>query len=431
MAINVVFSGPILNNSGYGRHATDIACSLLRRVDANGDKMYNCKFAYQRWGSCPPVNLDEEEKYNPYIKELLQNMLTGNLTERPDVFMQISIPSEFNPIGKYNIGITAGIESTVPPGQFIEGLNRMNMNIVPSAFNKQVFESIRLKKQLQNGEVLDINMTSPMEVVFEGVNTDIYKPVSSNKNLLNSCFDSIPEDFVFLFMGHWLQGEYGHDRKDVGTLIKTFCEVFKNKKNKPALILKTNGATTSEIDKNDIIKKINDVRMMVSGNDFPNIYLLHGELNDEEINSLYNHPKIKAMVSFTHGESWGRPLIEFSMTGKPVIVSAWSGHLDFLPKEHSVLLPGSLKEVHRSVINDWFVKEAKVFYVNQTISMKCLVDVYNNYTGFSAITKPLAEINKNKFNMNEFDKLFWSVLDKYIPEFPKEASLVLPKLKFK
>ena len=50
---------------------------------------------------------------------------------------------------------------------------------------------------------------------------------------------------------------------------------------------------------------------------------------NEEMNEIYNHSKIKAMVSLTKGEGFGRPLLEFSLTKKPIMVSGWSGHMDF------------------------------------------------------------------------------------------------------
>ena len=53
--------------------------------------------------------------------------------------MQITIPSEFQPIGKYNIGVTAGIETTVAPGDWIEGINRMNLTLTSSEHSKKVF----------------------------------------------------------------------------------------------------------------------------------------------------------------------------------------------------------------------------------------------------------------------------------------------------
>ena len=154
--------------------------------------------------------------------------------------------------------------------------------------------------------------------------------------------DQIKEDFVFLFVGHWLQGDLGEDRKNVGMMIKTFAMAFKDEKVKPALVLKTSSAGFSVIDRENMIKKIKHAL----GKDFGKVpvYLLHGDMADYQLNGLYEHPKVKAMLNFTKGEGFGRPLLEFSLTGKPVIASNWSGHLDFL-KTGAVLLDGELKDV--------------------------------------------------------------------------------------
>ncbi len=56
-------------------------------------------------------------------------------------------------------------------------------------------------------------------------------------------------------MGHWLQGSLGHDRKNVGLLVKAFYEVFKNKSNAPALILKSSCGKGSIMDKREILKE--------------------------------------------------------------------------------------------------------------------------------------------------------------------------------
>jgi hypothetical protein len=153
---------------------------------------------------------------------------------------------------------------------------------------------------------------------------DVYKPVKefTNKKLYNYIND-IPENFAYLFVGHWLQGELGHDRKNVGLLIKAFYEVFKNKGNAPALILKTSCGKGSKMDKTEVLKRINIIRGSIPSDKLPNVYLLHGDFTNSEINELYNHPKIKANVSATKGEGFGRPLLEFALTGKPTIATGW------------------------------------------------------------------------------------------------------------
>ena len=109
-----------------------------------------------------------------------------------------------------------------------------------------------------------------------------------------------------------MQGDLGQDRKNVGLLIKTFYENFKNKKKTPALILKCSGAGASYMDRDFILDKIQQIKKSIEAETLPNIYLLHGEFTDVEINELYNHPKVKAMLSLTKGEGFGRPLLEFS-----------------------------------------------------------------------------------------------------------------------
>ena len=80
----------------------------------------------------------------------------------------------------------------------------------------------------------------------------------------------------------------------------------------------------------------------------------NGEFSDYEMNELYNNPKVKAMVTTTKGEGFGRPLLEFSAVGKPIIASGWSGHLDFLNPSFTYLLPGNLENVHPSAANNWW-----------------------------------------------------------------------------
>ena len=172
---------------------------------------------------------------------------------------------------------------------------------------------------------------------------------------------TIPESFAYLFVGHWMEGDLGEDRKNVGLLVKSFYETFKNKTNKPALILKTSQVGSSYLDREEILKKIKMIRKTVNSNNLPNIYLLHGEFTDEEMNSLYNHNKIKAMVSLTKGEGFGRPLLEFTLVKKPLICSGWSGQIDFLDSQFTNLIGGQLTPVHPSTKNQFLLPESKWF----------------------------------------------------------------------
>jgi hypothetical protein len=345
----------------------------------------------------------------------------------------VSIPNEFQPIGKYNIGITAGIEATVCPPQWIEGLNRMDVNIVPSEHSKLVFtRSEFIKNGPNNQPVGFLKLEKPMEIIFEGADTNVYKklePMQIDIGILQT-LDEIKEDFVYLFVGHWLQGSLGNDRKDVGMTIKLFLDTFKNKKDAPALLLKTSGATFSVIDREEILKKISAIKSTYPTTDvLPNIYLLHGQLTDDEMNSLYNHPKIRCMVSLTKGEGYGRPLLEFSLTGKPIIASAWSGHVDFLDKEMSILLPGELKDVDASALNDFFIKGAKWFTVDYNVVPIAYTKMKEEYNKYLALSKKLMYLNKNTFSHKAMTEKFKYFFEKYVPDFPVEVDLKLPEKK--
>lgn len=416
-----VIQGPVASRSGYGDHCFAIAADIIK-----WDK-FDVKIVPMRWGVCPNTMLDDESR--PMVKEIKSRILTSNLQSQPEVFIQVSIPNEFQPRGKFNIGVTAGIESTIPKAEWIEGLNRMDLNIVPSSFSKDVFEkTIYDKRDERTGISEKLQSTKPIEVVFEGVDIDTYKKTNEASNEIDVALDSIPETFCYLFVGHWIQGDLGADRKDIGMLVKIFSEVFKNKKNSPALVLKTSGATFSKIDKAEILKKINSIREPLSGK-LPNIYLIHGELTPKELNRLYNHPKVKVHVSLTHGEGFGRPLLEATLSGKPLLTTGWSGHLDFLPSEISNLLPGSLGNVPHSACNDWLIKEGQWFNANYSVAAQKLEDMHNNYINYVTNAEKLRVQNYSKFNLEEAGKVLIEVLNKHLPKFEKKVEITLPKFK--
>jgi len=325
----VLVTAPVGTRSGYGSHSRDICRSLIAM------DRFDVKIWPVRWGNTPMNALNEKDPNDIPIIERL--MGSPNLDKQPDIHFHIVVPNEFNPIGKFNIGITAGLEATVIPGEWIEGLNRMNLNIVPSNFVKEVFINTEFEKHDQNTKqkIGQIKCTSPVEVLFEGTDTNLYKFTKEFSKDLVDELKEIKEDFCFLFVGHWLQGGLGHDRKDVGMLVKTFLETFKNKPKQPALIIKTSGATPCILDREDILNKLNEIKNTVKGK-LPNIYVLHGDLDDEEMNGLYNHPKVKVHVSFTHGEGFGRPLLEASLSEKiiGVVISIfWHQIIQFYFRE--------------------------------------------------------------------------------------------------
>jgi len=424
-----VVRAPCATRSGYGDMSRDIIRHLIEY-----DK-FDVKVISVNWGETPMNALDET---NPKDKMILDRFLTGPLLQQPELFVTITIPSEFETIGKYNIGITAGIETSIASAQWVDACNRMDSVFTISEHSKNVFVSSQFSKRDQNGQELGmVKLDKPIEVLHNCIDQNIFKKLEYEVDVLptiKAALKDIPEKFCYLFVGHWLRGDFGEDRKNVGLLVKVFLETFKQTKTTlPALILKTSGGNFSHLDKKEITKKIEQIRSTVQlaeGQIMPNIYLLHGELTDEEMNSLYNHPKVKAHVSFTKGEGFGRPLLEASVSGKPVIASGWSGHLDFLNADDAVLVGGELAQIHpSSVWENVLIPESSWFRPDIQQAANALAGVFMDYETFRKKASKLGKENFRKFSYKTIQERTWELLDKYVPKFPKHVPLVMPKLK--
>ena len=412
----VVISCPVDTFSGYGARSRDIVLPIIK------SGKYDVKILPQRWGSTPWGFLQDDNSDHKLIKECF----IQQLPKQPDIWIQITVPNEFQPIGKYNIGCTAGIESDICPAEWIEGINKMDITFTSSEHSKKVFQNSTFERRNKQTNAVEgnIKLEKPVEVLFEGADINVYKQ-DDRPCLIDF---NIPESFAYLFVGHWMEGDMGEDRKNVGLLVKAFYETFKNKQNKPALILKTSQVGSSYIDREEILKKIKKIRKTVNSNNLPNIYLLHGEFTDVEMNEIYNHPKVKAMVCLSKGEGFGRPLLEFTQSKKPIIATNWSGHVDFLNPEFVTLVNGTLTSVHPSAANQWLLKESQWFTPDAGQVGFQLKNMFENYKDYVDGGKRQGFYAKTNFS---FEKMTEKVSEylKRVPEFPKQTQLKLPQLK--
>jgi hypothetical protein len=413
-----IISCPFDTYSGYGARSRDLVKAIIET-----DK-YEVMLLSQRWGNTPFGFCDDNSEWG-FLKN--HTLSTPQLPKQPEIWMQITVPNEFQPIGKFNIGVTAGIESTICPPDWIDGVNRMDLTLVSSNHTKKVFEESKfeIKNKETNITERKVELTKPVEVLFEGADLNIYKVLDTPCSL----DIQIKEKFAYLFVGHWMQGDVGEDRKNVGLLIKAFYETFKNKMNKPALILKTSQVSSSYHDREEILKKIKQIKKSVNSKNLPNIYLLHGDFSDEEMNEIYNHSKVKAMISLTKGEGYGRPLLEFTLSKKPLITTGWSGQLDFLDPKLTSLIGGQLTNVHPSTQNQFLLPESQWFSPDHGQIGFYLKDVFENYKNYTEKAKRQAFKSKNEFSYDKMKEQVDNILTKSIPEFPKEVKLALPQLK--
>ena len=416
---SVVVSCPADTYSGYGARSRDFVQAL---IDTG---KYDVSILSQRWGNTRFGYLKD------HGEEDLESRLIYQITQQPDIWIQITIPNEYQRVGKYNIGVTAGIETNLCDPSWIDGVNRMDLVLASSYHTKSVLEN-------SNWEVADKNnpnnkraltISTKIEVLFEGLRLDKYYNIKQEERTeLSEYLDTIPESFCYLTMGHWMQGALGEDRKNLPYTIKSFLETFKNKRDKPALILKSHTSTTSILDRQRMLENIDKVRSSVRGA-LPNIYLIHGEVDDKEINELYNHPKVKAFVSLTKGEGFGRPFLEFGSIGKPMIASGWSGHMDFLKRDYVRFVRGRLDKVHSSaVVKNLILAESSWFRPNDLDVARAYKEVIKKYKKHLQLAKRQASNIRRNFSYEKMLETLDNLLSQYVPDFPKQIELSLPKL---
>ena len=385
----VVISSPVATQSGYGHHAREVITNFFDKKS----KEWDIKLLSMPWGHTPFTY--------PIPTEWHQRLIPLPLKAQPDIWVQITVPNEFQSVGKCNIGVTAGTEGDICPPEWIDHINKMQITIVPSVFTKQVFEDTAKKHN---------------------------KTITTNLSVID---EQVKESFAFLITGHWLQGNIGEDRKNISGAVHCFFNTFKNKKNQPALILKTSGATYSVVDRMDIETKIEQIKLLFPNESLPPVYLLHGDLTNKEMNSLYNHPKIKAMISFTKAEGFGRPLLEFSSIGKPILAPYYSGQSDFLKQEFICALPGALTAIHGSARNDFLIEGAKWFSVDYGYASKMMQDMITNYKKWKELSKRQRYFVRSNFTKqaisSKYDEII-KLIDGFAESIPTPVSLKLPKL---
>ena len=332
---SVVLRGPVLTQSGYGVHCRQIAKYLLNRGDVD------VKFLATPWGDTPWI-------VNPNASEglagqIMQRCVSPDVTSNFDVSIQLQLPNEWDPkLSRVNVGVTAAVETDRCHPEWVTACNAMHSVIVPSSHARQCI--------LNSG-----NVTRPIVVVPESYSESI----DDSSDLY--AFESFPTSFNFLVFGQ-LTGNNPHsDRKNIFYTVKWLCETFKNDKD-VGIVVKTNAGRNSKIDRNIVLNTFKQLLTEVrpAGAIGPKFYLLHGDMNDLEVASLYKHPQIKALVALTRGEGYGLPILEAAASGLPVIATNWSGHLDFLKHGKFISVYYQLNEVHPSRIdNKIFVKGSR------------------------------------------------------------------------
>ena len=317
MKKKILLKGPILTRSGYGEQARFALRSLRSRED-----LFDIHIMPLDWGRTSWISLiDEERKWiDDTIEKTIAYVQGGG---KYDISLQVTIPNEFERIATTNIGYTAGIETDrVAPVWIQKGNEAVDKLIVVSEHSKQVFENTQVTAQNGvTGEIVDdYKLNNPIEAVGY--------PVKSYNNLPELEINTTT-DFNFLVVAQ------NGPRKNIPNTIKWFVEEFADDEN-VGLILKSNLSKNCLMDRE---KMFHDLKEFL--NHLPEhkckVYLLHGDMTDEEMHSLYVNKNVSAFLSLAHGEGFGLPIFEAAYSSLPVVSVVWSGQADFLVHENKTM----------------------------------------------------------------------------------------------
>ena len=418
MRKKIIIKGPVLSRSGYGEQARFALRSLRKHEDRFDIHLVNTNWGATGW----TAQNDEERQYIDFLVQKTFHFV--NNKGQFDMSLQVTIPNEWERIAPVNIGYTAGIETTKIAPQWIEKSMQMDKIIVTSNHSKNtlVNTSYQAYDSNTNQPVGDVSIKTPVEVVS-------YPVKLTGKEKVDLDLDT---EFNFLMVSQW------GPRKNTENSIRWFVETFKDNPS-VGLVVKGFVRNNSTIDS---LQSENMLRGLVNPEAKCKVYLLHGDMSDQEMIGLYSHSKMKALISLSHGEGYGLPMFEAAYTGLPIVTTNWSGHVDFLNMPEKRKKKGSKKKTE-AVMRPMFAdvdctlgpiqKEAVWDGVLQADSMWCyaeqksyqtaLDDVFKNYEKYKDMAKKLKAYFKKEF---EADKQYDAFANAVLPleEKTEEAAVV-------
>jgi glycosyltransferase involved in cell wall biosynthesis len=312
MKRSILLRAPVLTRSGYGEQSRFALRSLKSRED-----LFDIYIHPLEWGKTSWVNENDEERkwIDERIESTIHYIQSGGTF---DLSLQVTIPNEFENIAAHNVGYTAGIETTRVAHEWIQKANMMDSLIVVSNHAKNVFENTTY-------EAVEQETNRRVELKLNKEVHAVNYPVKTYDNLTALEFD-LEYDFNFLTVAQM------GPRKNLENTIRWFMEEFKEEE--VGLVVKTSVAKNCQLDREIVHGNLlNLIREQQYEDRKCKVYLLHGDLTDQEMHEIHLHQNIKGLLSFSHGEGFGLPLFEAAYMGTPVVATAWSGQLDFLVDE--------------------------------------------------------------------------------------------------
>ena len=384
----VLLRGPCLTQSGYGVHCRQIASWLLKRKDID------VKFQALPWGDTPWILRDKSD--TGLIDQIMKNSLDpSGIGQKFDISLQLQLPNEWDPqLAEKNIGVTAGVETDICNPEWIDHCNKMSAVVVPS---RHSLECIK-----KSGKV-----TTTMHVIPESFCDEILSVETSDQFNFST-------NFNFLVFGQITGDNPYNDRKNIFFTLKWLFEAFKDDKD-VGIILKTNVGRNTHIDKRRTSDMMRALLKECRRGDFPRLHLLHGDMSNLDVASLYKNEKVKALVTATRGEGYGLPILEAAASDLPVIATGWSGHTDFLNEGKFISLDYELKQIHASRIDQKiFVSGSKWAEVSEEDFKKKLKKFRSSFETPQKWAKELGQKIRKNYCQDAIEKIYDNKLGEFL-----------------
>ena len=420
MKKNILVIGPALSRSGYGEQTRLALRALKSRED-----LFNIFVIPTIWGGTGWIVENDEERH--WIDQrIIETQTRNSQGVGYDASVQVDIPwapppannpkavTGWRPITDHDVGFTAGIETNRISPQWIEATQKVKKIIVVSEHSKNVFnETIYTATDKKTGRQLTISNKTPIDVVgfpfrdveAEGIELDLR------------------HDFNFLVMAQWCR------RKNLENTIKWFLEEFQN--DEIGLVIKTNLIKNCLMDRTRTIKQLEAFTSQ-----YPNrkcsVTMVHGNMTDGEVQSLYRHEKIQAFMSLSHGEGFGIPIFDAVCNEVPVVICAWSGPTDFLTmpdkKGRNTIAAArvnfTMAQIQEDAVWDGILQKDSLWcYADEKSAKSKMRDMHKRYAKYKQRAKSLSAYVKTKFSEEVIYQKFIDALEIKIEEFDVDSWL--------
>lgn len=389
---SVILRAPVLTQSGYGVHSRQILKWLLSKQDE-----YQVWIEALPWGSTPWYV--DRKALGGLVEEIMKRTVKTPENFVPDISVQVQLPNEWNPnLAKFNVGVTAAVETDRCNPEWIQAINTMDLIIVPSE---------HVKKTLFNTGAIQKKVVVIPEAFIEEVEKEDLSHVSLPD------FDT---KFNFLVFGQITGTSDLQDRKNTFRTIKWLCESFKKNKD-VGIVLKANTGRNTAKDRVQTKALVGNIlkECRKNGEEGPPVYLLHGSMNDSEVAALYRHPSIKALVAFTRGEGYGLPILEAAASDLPIMATDWSGHLDFLNRGKFIKIDYELKEIDKSKVDGkLFMEGTKWAEPKETAAKKALKLFHSQPEKPQEWAKDLGQKIRENYSQSKINELYDKVFSEIL-----------------